>query len=195
MNFITSITTNYRASIISQNLKAWIKPKNRCLDVGCGNGVVSVYLSKSLNIHITGCDVLNYLKYKIPFKKMSSANKIPFPDHSFDIAMICDVLHHMSYKNQVNVLKESFRVAERVLVFEEEPTLSARMFDYILNKIHNPQMDIPLSYRSSKQWIQLFHKLGYKHKFKKVKKNFWYPFSHIAFHLETANIKRNEKKS
>lgn len=190
MNLTTSITTNYRASIISKNLKKWVKANSRCLDVGCGNGIVSSYLSKSLKINLAGCDVLDYLTCKIPFKKMPSVNKIPFPNHSFDIAIICDVLHHMSYENQVKILKESFRVAQKVLVFEEEPTISARIFDLLLNKIHNYQMNIPLSYRSSQQWIKLFNKLGYKYKLKSVKKNFWYPFSHIVFLLNPDNINK-----
>jgi len=191
---LSSLTTKYRASLIAQGYRTWIKSNKRYLDVGCGNGIVTGYLVKTLKINIIGCDILYYLHSNIPFRKMSSINKLPFKDNSFDGVMINDVLHHMSYENQTKILEESFRVAKKVLIFEEEPTLSAKIFDYLLNRIHNSEMNIPLSYRTEAEWKKLFKLMSFKYKTEIVRKSFWYPFSHIAFLVYPANTgDKNDK--
>lgn len=188
------LTTQYRVALIAKSFKRWVIRNQRYADVGCGNGVVSHYLAKVLKIDITGCDILKYLKYDIPFKKMRSVGKIPFNNNSFDGVMINDVLHHMSYRNQKKILNEGCRVAKKLLIFEEEPTYLAKIFDYLLNKIHNSQMDVPLSYRSRKEWENLFKQMRYKYRTKVVERRFWYPFSHLAFLVYPTNTgDKNDK--
>ena len=114
---------------------------------------------------------------------MNSFDSLPFSRKSFDIAMFNDVLHHTSYKNQVKLISEALRVAKQILIFELKPDFLTKAGDYALNKIHNPRMDIPYTYREVKGWESLFSDLDIKCEKKNVTSSFWYPFNHIAFKL------------
>ncbi len=154
------------------------------LDVGCGNGVVSAKLKKSLKINLTGCDVINYLSHDIQYVKMQNKEKLPFNKYSFDVTMFNDVLHHTEKENQLKLLDEAFRVSKRILIFEVQPTIRGKIFDYLLNKIHNLGMNIPFAFRTIDEWQLLFKKKGYKFKTESISSPFLYPFKHIAFLLE-----------
>lgn len=180
---LANITSTYRARIISKVYKKWIKSHSTVLDVGCGNGIVTKTLSQSLNIKAYGCDILNYLKINLEFKTMKNFSKLPYKNSSFDYVMFNDVLHHTELDNQIVLIKEALRVSRTVLLFEVYPTISGRTADYILNKIHNPKMNIPFTFRTTKNWQQLFRENKIKFEFQKAPKPRFYPFTHIAFKL------------
>lgn len=178
---LADITSTYRCKLIIATYKGWLRRKSKVLDVGCGNGIVLARLKKHFNVIVTGCDIINYLKYDIPYVEMGLEDKLPFKKKIFDIVMFNDVLHHMELKNQKKLIQEALRIADNVLIFEVQPTYTGKIFDYVLNKIHNPIMRIPLTFRSTEAWIILFKTLGVNYKIRYVKKPFFYPFLHIAF--------------
>ncbi|MBU1032286.1 methyltransferase domain-containing protein [Patescibacteria group bacterium] len=179
MNF-SKITGSYRTKLIISAYKNWIKPNESILDVGCGTGIVTKILEDYFSTNITGCDIKNYLIYKIPFLKIKD-NKIPVKDARFSIALLNDVLHHVPKQYQADVIKETTRVAKKVLVFEFEPTFIGKLADIILNKFHYGDLKTPLSVRPINEWQNLFRKLSLKSQTIRLNKPFWYPFSHIAF--------------
>ena len=181
---LAEITSSYRAKLIIEVYKKWINRDENVLDIGCGNGVVSIKLKKELKVNLTGCDIINYVSHDIPFVKMQKTGKLPFKDKMFDVAMFNDVLHHTSKVNQPSLLREAMRVAKRVVIFEVNPTFSGKIFDYLMNKIHNPSMNIPFTFRSINNWHTLFKKNGYVFEVKQVRQPLFYPFKHIAFLLE-----------
>ena len=177
---ISQITSKFRTKLIISVYAKWINPKETILDIGCGTGVVAKILEKHFYSKITGCDIKNYLIYKIPFIKIKNG-KIPVKNNHFDVALLNDVLHHIDKDNQADVIKEAARVSGKVLVFEFKPTLIGKLTDIILNKFHYGDLNAPLSVRSITQWQGLFQSLGFRYKTVKLEKPFWYPFSHIAF--------------
>lgn len=179
MNF-SRITGRYRTKQIISVFSNWIKPGEKILDIGCGTGIVAKILGDYFSTNITGCDIKNYLIYKIPFIKIKN-NRIPVKKDDFDVALLNDVLHHVDKENQANIILEASRVAKKVLIFEFEPKIIGKVADIILNKLHYGDLNVPLSLRSINNWQQLFRDLGFKYKTVKLKKSFWYPFSHIAF--------------
>ncbi|MDO8638389.1 MAG: class I SAM-dependent methyltransferase [Candidatus Daviesbacteria bacterium] len=179
MNF-SKITGGYRTKLIISAYKNWIKPNESILDVGCGTGIITKALEDYFSTNITGCDIKNYLIYKIPFLRIKD-NKIPVKDARFSIALLNDVLHHVPKQYQADVIKETTRVAKKVLVFEFEPTVIGKLADIILNKFHYGDLKTPLSVRSINEWQNLFRKLSLKSQTIRLNKPFWYPFSHIAF--------------
>lgn len=179
-----SLISKYRGKMIINTYKRWLKEGEKVLDIGCGNGVVSSQLQENLKIDLTGCDVMNYLIKNIKFMKMTNQEKLPFKKNSFDFAMFNDMLHHTSWVNQDKLLKEALRVANEVLVFEVKPTMLAIITDYLVNKIHNPDMSTPFTFRSVKDWKRLFNKLKAKCEYLEVKRPALYPASHIAFRLK-----------
>lgn len=177
---LASRTSTYRGSLIKGVYKKWIKTGDRVLDVGCGNGYVADLLARELNIKITGCDVKNYLCVIVPFVKLGKNNKLPTVNKKYDAVMYNDVMHHIDAKDQEGVILEGLRVGKKVLLFEMEPTILNKILDYVLNKFHYDSLDTPLSFRTARDWGKLFKKMSLKYKVVKVKRPFWYPFSHIA---------------
>lgn len=181
---LANLTSKYRGKLIIKAFKNFLEPGDKVLDVGCGNGVVSRQLQEHFKLDLTGCDVMDYLKEDIVFVKMESADKLPFPNNSFDSVIFNDVLHHTPFSTQEKLIKEALRVADKVLIFELKPTFMGKVLDWFLNKIHNRKMKIPFTYRNRVGWEQIFKKNGVKVASKEVKSASLYPFSHIAFCLE-----------
>lgn len=180
---LAQLTSTYRAKLIAETYKNWFKPHDKVLDIGCGTGVVSMFLANKFSLALTGCDIDRYLIKKIPFKKMHSATRLPSKSGWYNVAMFNDVLHHTMYQNQSRLIKDSLRVSRVVLIFELKPTLLGKLLDFILNKIHNLRMDVPFTYRSEPEWIKLFKDMKVKYAVKKVRAPFWYPFTHVAFKI------------
>lgn len=99
-----------------------ISPQQHLLDIGCGTGVLTALLGQSLDPaqggHIVGIDAAPAM-IKVARKKRSSATvsfepaaaeKLPFPDISFD--KVCSALffHHVDYELKVQAVREISRV-------------------------------------------------------------------------------------
>lgn len=177
---ISSFTTPYRTKLIISVYEKWFKKGGKVLDVGCGTGIVAHLLKKELGVKITGCDVKKYLIYNIPFVKVNG-DKLPFPKQSFDVVLFNDVLHHIEKPKQEQVLKEALRVGKNVFIFEYEAGVGGKILDIVLNKFHYDDLAVPLTFRNAKEWKQLFKKLSASCKYIKLKRAFWYPFTHIVF--------------
>ena len=186
---LARFTTGIRSKLLFSKYKGWLRKNDKVLDVGCGDGILSSIIIEKFKIKLTGCDIENYLKTPIPFIHMKDKFSLPFSDNSFDKVMFNDVFHHMSFANQEKLLKEALRVSDHVLIFEVEPTLIGSLADYIINKFHNLNMETPLTFRNSSQWIKLFGDLSVTHEFRRVKKQLFYPFTHEAFYL---HVKKNK---
>lgn len=180
---LAEITSVYRAKLIAKTYRTWLEKDMKVLDVGCGTGIVGNVLSKNFGFKIIGCDIDRYLLTDITYQKMKRSDKIPFKNASFDTAMFNDVLHHTNYKNQENLILEAIRVANKVTVFELKTTYIGKFLDYMLNKIHNPKMKIPYTYRSEEGWEEMFMNLNLKFKKLNFKRPIFYPFSHIVYIL------------
>ncbi len=178
---LAKYSMGYRSKLIIDCYKKWLRKGDKVLDVGCGNGIVSRELQTYFRLAITGCDIQNYLKYKIPFTQMLSEDSLPFKGKTFDVIMFNDVLHHTAKENQQKLIKDALRVADKVLIFEVQPTLWGKTFDYILNNIHYKNLNIPFTFRTNEEWVSLFANLQAKYEMQKVRKPFFYPFLHTAF--------------
>ncbi|MCL5070605.1 MAG: class I SAM-dependent methyltransferase [Actinobacteria bacterium] len=181
MSNLIEITSRIRLKLIVKAYHPWLKKNEKCLDVGCGDGIISEQLLKYFGIKITGCDILSYLTKDIPFIYMKKEDKLPFSNNKYESCLFNDVLHHMSKENQIKLLKEGLRVAKRVLIFEDKPTLAGKAADILANLMRNKNMNIPLTFKDILEWETVFKDLGVKYKSVELPKPFLYPFSHIAF--------------
>jgi SAM-dependent methyltransferase len=97
----------------------------RVIDVGCGDGTYTIELltlAQPASIH--GIDVVEQAVMTAQGKlvdprltfAVGSATDLPFPDDSFDVAVVRGVLHHMP--NAPKALQEALRVAPRIVVLE-----------------------------------------------------------------------------
>lgn len=184
MGRLVEFTTGIRSQLVIDAYSGWLKKSDKVLDVGCGDGILSEILQTTFSLTLTACDVENYLKKDISFVQMENASLLPFPKKSFDVVMFNDALHHTTFPNQEKLLKEAFRVSNKVLIFEDEPTLLGSVADWSINKFHNVNMPVTLAFRPHSQWMELFTTLSIEYRFRKIRKPFLYPFLHEAFLLK-----------
>lgn len=163
----------------------WLKGTEASLDVGCGRGTITKMLTDHYKLKMYATDIKNYLIYDIPFRKMLK-DKLPLYNKKFDAIFLNDVLHHIPKEKQEDLIKQSLKAAKKVLIFEMKPTLMAKIWDSILNKLHYNDLKTPLTFRDIKAWEKLFKKLGTKTQTITIKGPLWYPFSHIAFCIKSA---------
>jgi len=99
----------------------WILPyvKGRsCLDIGCGSGYGSSYLSRNGALNVTGIDVSrDSIRYANGHFQASNLNflqmdglDLEFVDASFDVVVSFDVLEHIAEGIQTRLVSEAARV-------------------------------------------------------------------------------------
>jgi len=145
-------TLKLRARHIARSIAPYVSKDSKVLDIGCGNGVVTLELRKIFGFDISGTDIANYLKKEIPFTQMKTATQLDFEDKRFDVGLINDVLHHIEHDNQLKLIQEAARVCKTLLIFDAKPSRLTFFFDIVLNRIHNKDMPIPLTFRHSDDW-------------------------------------------
>lgn len=177
-------TTIYRSRMVIKAIAPFISTKDKILDIGCGNGVISYEIKNFFNCQLIGIDILDYLKRDIMFKKMIRYDRLDFDDDEFNIALFIDSLHHMSFENQVKLIKAALRISPQVLIFELKDTILSKTADYFLNKIHNRDMPILFTHRDEKEWMKLFDGYNINYRFYEVEKPiFAFPLTYYLFYL------------
>jgi ubiquinone/menaquinone biosynthesis C-methylase UbiE len=117
---------------------------------------------------------------------MKSASQLDFEDKQFDVGLINDVLHHIEYDHQLKLIREAARVCKMVLIFEAKPSQLTFFCDKLLNRIHNKEMPIPLTFRHQEEWEKAITGMGLACTGTELKKPFaFYPFQN--FLLQVAN--------
>jgi len=115
-SIIQPIRFNYLQEILHDKFTSQATPR-LALDVGCGGGFMAEALA--VNFKVTGLDQsetsLQHARQHAQDKNLSisylqgRAEYLPFPEQSFDLVCVCDVLEH------VNHLEKTISEAGRVL--------------------------------------------------------------------------------
>ena len=124
VEFLTNFTneTTNRVNFFLKNILPKLPIKERLLDVGPGNGILSTYLGPHF-FHITLVDadqnVLEEVKHRLFIKKHVSIEcihdaieNVPLHDNDFDLAVLSHVLYHVSrleWNNLVHKVYSSLR--------------------------------------------------------------------------------------
>ena len=90
-------------------------PYESLLDVGCGTGYLLELLTKQRSAHYCGADLSDEMIRVAKGKRIegavfivSSADKLPYPDESFDIVTCSQSFHHYPYPEKA--MQEAMRV-------------------------------------------------------------------------------------
>jgi SAM-dependent methyltransferase len=130
------------------------------LDVGCGDGLIAKLLAQSRpDISVHGIDVLVRPGSHIPVTEFDGRT-IPFPDSSFDVVLLVDVVHHAA--DGPALLREASRVSRQRVVIKDHnrnglfAAATLRFMDWFGNAHHG--VALPYNYWSRDEWRQTFPK-------------------------------------
>jgi len=180
-------TLVYRSRFIIRAYEGWTSATDRVLDIGCGNAVVTDELRRYFGFCVEGTDVMDYRRRPVSYRPMTGPGHLACRDGEFDVCMLNDVLHHC--QDWKAVLREALRVGKRVLIFEVEPTLLARLGDWLVNKIHNPRISVALGMQRPQQWQEHFGREGWRFEFRRISQPKWYPFVNFAFQVTASDVR------
>lgn len=145
-----------RAYDMALEIACELPPGVRILDVGCGNGFIAHHLASLLHSKVVGLDVGNTTHARIDYVRYDGEN-FPMADGSFDVILLCYVLHHAG--DARSVLKEVNRVLTPggvVVIYEDIPRAGwDRLVCWSHSKRWQPRTG-RCSFRLEAEWSQLF---------------------------------------
>lgn len=162
----------------------FIKKGARILDLGCGSGVVGNKFKDFFQAEVIGVDIIDRRILPLSFELIDGKN-LPFPENYFDVVLINYVLHHT--EDPISLLKEAKRVGEKIIIFEDLPEgFSSKLICKFHGLSYNKFLGNPdfISFRSEKEWEQIFQENGLNIIFKKRINNF--PVKKELFILEVS---------
>ena len=148
-----------KAKIKLERLLKFYSVNEKVLDVGSGNGGLSLLL-KNNNINIHNLDIVDKCYFKELKINLYDGNQFPFKDIEFDTVQIITVLHHI--KNQIPVIKESIRVGKRLIIMEDiYENIFQKYFTWYCDSLNNWEfIGHPHTNRTDNEWRQLFKELN-----------------------------------
>lgn len=131
----------------------------RILDIGAGDCI----LSESLNnkgYDVVSIDVINKSRTNIKPVLYDGLN-IPYPDNSFDVAILRFVLHHC-YESE-RVLHEAMRVSKYIIVSEDLYfSYPQKQLTYLIDSfLNNEWRGHPHNNKTYSEWNILFKRMGF----------------------------------
>jgi len=112
------VTDLYRASFVSldreiETIQRWRPTARRILEVGCGEGAVCERLARRYpEARITGIDITPRTgrlfkgdTARVTFRTEALEEFTPRHEAAFDLVLLCDVLHHVSWDRHEGLLR------------------------------------------------------------------------------------------
>lgn len=153
-----SLVFGRRVRVLAKLLSAKVPANSSLLDIGCGDGAISSLIQSAVpSVQIQGIEIAERPACRIPCRLFDGLH-IPFPDATFDVCMLVDVLHHTNKIREL--LAEASRVSRRFLLIKDHLSESPldfctlKFMDWIGNRPHG--VILPNNYQSRSQWDAYF---------------------------------------
>lgn len=154
-----------------EKMEEYVPHEGKIYDLGCGNGLFSHYLAmKSSRRFVTGVD-LSFHRIKVAKSTAQDVKNINFYREDVnkfklapcDCIIFSDFLHHLSYREQENLIQQSSTNLKKggVLIIKEIDTRPKWKFiiSFILDSLLN--FGSKLYHRSSNEFKELLTRYGF----------------------------------
>ncbi|MDP3919662.1 MAG: class I SAM-dependent methyltransferase [Candidatus Omnitrophota bacterium] len=150
-----------RAEEFVRLFENYLPQKSSVLDIG---GRWGFYARPLVNRghHVTVLDVVKPGLQKVPVV-MYDGDRIPFPDHSFDVSLLITVLHHIP--DIEHVIREAHRVTRKRLIVVEDIYHHAlgRFWTEWRDRIYNLEFfGHPCNFKKADEWVNFFRTHGFQ---------------------------------
>lgn len=186
VNSIIQKVVRSRSEIVVQRIISYLRDSTNIIDIGSGTGDVAFLLGKR-GKKITPVDVGDFHGPRLVKTTIYDGKTLPFPNRSFDTALLLMVMHHTP--DPEVVFSEAARVAKEVVIIETSYTNPVnKFFTVVSDAIGNLRIEAFWnSYKTDSEWRKFFTNHGFKiivsHKFND--KNLGViPFIHILYYLK-----------
>ena len=138
-----------------------LTPESSVLEVGCAKGFMLYEFHRLGIINVRGCDISEYAvlhgKPEIADRlSVMSADRLDFPDDSFDLVYSIDVLHNLDPDASERAIQEIMRVSCRAAFIQvdsyDTPAEQRNLSDWVVTI---------KTVRSKDDWRAMFRRLGY----------------------------------
>jgi SAM-dependent methyltransferase len=132
------------------------------LDVGCGKGFMLHDFKEAMpECTVTGIDVSEYaiensMPSVKPFLKVASADKLPYPDKSFDLVISVNSIHNLPLERCKTALQEIERVSRGNSFISVDAWRNEQEHENLLKWILTAE-----TYMHVDDWKKLFPEVGY----------------------------------
>ena len=105
-----------RAEVKRKRLLPFLNKGEKLLEVGSGNGALSVLLGNE-GMKMQSLDIADKSLFKEVNVTVYDGEKFPFSDKQFDVCQLITMLHHTT--NAEELIREAKRVSNRIMVMED----------------------------------------------------------------------------
>lgn len=151
-----------RAYDMALEIAQYVPRYSRILDAGCGSGYIAHHLTAMLEGDVTGIDLAATTEAPIDYKRFNGLH-FPVRENSFDVVLLCYVLHHaQKLKVVLAEVRRALNKSGLALVYEDMPE---SWWDRLICAIHDRKwrnLTGPCTFRTSTEWRQVFTDEGFE---------------------------------
>ncbi|MCX6783935.1 MAG: class I SAM-dependent methyltransferase [candidate division WWE3 bacterium] len=149
-----------RTVTVINRISPFIQKTDKIIDIGSGPGDIARIL-KDQGFNVNPVDVADFHGPRVVETTIYDGTTLPFPDKTFDKALLLMVLHHTPQPEIV--FDEASRVATELVVIETSYTNPVDRFSTIIfDALGNLRLEAFWnSYKTDTQWRDFFTKKGF----------------------------------
>jgi len=153
-----------RASVKLRRLRPLYPQHATVLEVGCGNGALTLLLRQENHI-VTPLDIADLSLFPSVRPLVYDGTAFPFSDRQFHTCQLITMLHHTPDPD--HLIREAMRVADRIIIMEDIFTNPVqKRLTFLADSVVNAEFyGHPHTNRTDAEWRATFQKLGLRVEF------------------------------